>query len=85
MRFKFIIYLFLVPSLGFSQLNFLPVNADYATFRMNDSLCYVEFYVSFFQNNLQYNNVNDTMKASFQLLLKYCMKTHYFITKPINM
>ena len=84
MRFKFIIYLFLVPCFGFSQLNFLPVNADYATFKMNDSLSYVEFYVSFFQNNLQYNNVNDTMKASFSTTLKILYEDSLFYQQAHN-
>ena len=66
----FIILTFSAPKIGFSQLSFLPLNADYATYQLNDSLAYVEFYVSFFRSNLQYHNINDTLKASFSTTLK---------------
>lgn len=59
-----------VPKISFSQLSFLPLNADYATYQLNDSLAYVEFYVSFFRSNLQYHNIHDTLRASFSTTLK---------------
>ncbi len=63
-----ILFLF-IPLFSFSQVSFVPVNADYSVFQMNDSLAYVEFYVSFFQNNLQYEYKNDTLQASFKNVL----------------
>lgn len=56
-----------LPALLKAQLAFLPLSADYAVFQMNDSLAYVEFYTSFFQNNLKYVPKNDTLQAAFEI------------------
>lgn len=90
-RSTLIILFLLIPHIGTSQVSFLPLNADYAAFRMNDSLAYVEFYVSFFQNNIQYYNINDTLTASFSTTLNieyedslYYTKTHQFENKEVD-
>lgn len=91
MRARFLIFSLIYPVCGFSQLNFIPLSADYATFHMNDSLAYVEFYVSFFQNSLQYHNINDTLQASFSTTLSlqyedsvYFTQTHKFINSEVD-
>jgi GWxTD domain-containing protein len=91
MRLRFIIISLLYPIFGFSQLNFIPLSADYATFHMNDSLAYVEFYVSFFQNSLQYHNINDTLQASFSTTLSlqyedsvYFRQSHKFVNSEVD-
>jgi len=85
-KLKFILLklaLWAFPFIVSGQVSFLPISADYSVFQMNDSLAYVEFYVSFFQSNLQYNYKNDTLHAAFEtnLLLKqagedYKKETH---------
>lgn len=65
MFFKFILLL-LLPLITSAQLAFLPLSADYSVFQMNDSLAYVEIYVSIFQGNLNYQKNGDTLKASFE-------------------
>ncbi len=54
-------YLFLalsvmLPMVLFAQVNFLPINVDYASFKQSDTSAYVEIYVSIFQGNLTYQS-----------------------------
>lgn len=49
-----LLILLMIPAITFAQIQFVPIAVDYATFRGNDSLAFVEIYVSFFQGNLQY-------------------------------
>ncbi|KAA3617418.1 MAG: GWxTD domain-containing protein [Calditrichaeota bacterium] len=58
--------LLIFPFFSYGQVSFIPISADYSAFQMNDSLAYVEFYVSFFQSNLQYDYKNDTLQALFE-------------------
>ncbi|MCB9057179.1 MAG: GWxTD domain-containing protein [Calditrichae bacterium] len=64
---KRIIFVLLLPLMLKAQLAFFPLSADYSVFQMNDSLAYVEFYTSFFQSNLTYQDVDDTLRASFEI------------------
>lgn len=70
---KFIFILILLPFFAQAQMRFLPVSADYSVFQMNDSLAYVEFYLSFFQANLQYKQQHDSLVANFEssVVIKY--------------
>jgi GWxTD domain-containing protein len=67
------VFIFILPFNLFAQVSFIPVSADYAVFQMNDSLAYVEFYLSFFQNNLQYEHNEEGLQASFEnrLIISY--------------
>ncbi|HHM02970.1 MAG TPA: GWxTD domain-containing protein [Caldithrix abyssi] len=49
-----------------AQMAFLPISADYANFSNNDSTAYVEFYLSFYQGNLQYRQTEDSLYAQFR-------------------
>lgn len=67
LNFTLVKVLFLtIPVFLYGQVSFIPISADYTVFQMNDSLAYVEFYVSFFQSNLQYDYKDDTLQASFE-------------------
>lgn len=69
--FKVILIAFVLPILAFSQINFIPISVDYASFYHNDSTAYVEVYISAFQGNLTYARQNDgRLKASFTNSLK---------------
>lgn len=67
---KIVLFALILPNFIFSQLPTIPLNVDYTVFNMNDSLAYVEFYVSFYMNSLKYQNQNDTLKASFEIALE---------------
>ncbi len=58
--------IFLFTGVARAQVGFLPISADYAAFQNSDSAAYVEFYFSFSQGSLDYENVNDTLSAVFQ-------------------
>ncbi len=49
-----------------AQIAFLPISADYASFSNTDSSAYVEFYISFYQGNLQYRQTDDSLYAKFR-------------------
>ncbi len=49
-----------------AQVSFLPISADYASFSNTDSTAYVEFYLSFYQGNLQYRQTPDSLYAQFR-------------------
>lgn len=49
--------LLFVPLIAFAQFQFIPISADFATFRSTDTTAYVEVYVSIFQGNLEYQEV----------------------------
>ena len=60
-----------LPLMALGQMNFLPINVDYATFRHTDSSAYVEVYISIFQGNLAYETQNDgRLMANFINSLK---------------
>jgi len=57
----------LLPLFAAAQnIRVLPISADYAVFPYNDSLAYVEVYVSFFRNSLQYIEQPDSLQANFE-------------------
>jgi GWxTD domain-containing protein len=43
------------------QLSTIPLFADYATFKGSQNFSYVEIYLSFYQNNLSYQNEEDSL------------------------
>ncbi|MHB2152965.1 GWxTD domain-containing protein [Calditrichota bacterium GD2] len=58
--------IFVLPALVLAQMNFVPINVDYASFKETDSSSYVEVYVSIFQGNLIYKALDDsTFQANF--------------------
>jgi GWxTD domain-containing protein len=46
-----------------AQLDFIPINADYATFQGSNGKTYTEVYVSFYQSELAYQ-VEDTLQVA---------------------
>ncbi len=69
--FKAILIAVIFPVLAFSQINFIPISVDYASFHHTDSLAYVEVYLSVFQGNLTYAKQADgSYKATFTNTLK---------------
>ena len=61
-----ILLFILLPLLIFGQIQFIPVSCDYASFHANDSLAYLEVYVSVFQGSLKYTqDTNGNFLASF--------------------
>lgn len=64
--FKALLWALIFPVFAFSQMNFIPISVDYASFRHTDSTAYVEVYVSVFQGNLTYAKQSDgSYQASF--------------------
>jgi len=61
--FKTILILITFMNIAFAQLDFLPLNVDYATFSGKNDKTYTEIYVSFFQSDLTYH-VEDTLNIS---------------------
>ena len=57
---KKILFLTLLPILLIAQIQFLPITGDYTTYYSSDSLAYVEIYVSVYQGNLQYDQVDSS-------------------------
>ncbi len=56
----------LLPVISWSQMAFVPINVDYASFKETDSSAYVEVYVSIFQGNLTYHKQQDSVfQANF--------------------
>ncbi len=57
---------FVLPFFAWAQMNFVPLNVDYASFKDTDSSAYIEVYVSIFQGDLTYSKLNDsTFQANF--------------------
>lgn len=50
-----IIAILILPLIAFSQVGFIPISCDYASFHSTDSLAYIEIYVSTFQGSIQYS------------------------------
>jgi len=64
---KKILSILILPVLLFGQLQFIPVNVDYAVFQSTDTTAYVEIYISVFQGNLKYKqDENDDYQSSFK-------------------
>ena len=47
--------------------SFIPLNVDYATFRGSNNRTYVEVYLTFLQDRLQFVSVGDSLQAEFQV------------------
>ena len=57
MKLRIFIFLLLILSVSgyaIAQGGFIPLEVDYATFRSSKDRSYIEMYLSFYQNNLQY-------------------------------
>jgi GWxTD domain-containing protein len=57
MKLRIFIFLLLILSVSgyaIAQSGFIPLEVDYATFRSSKDRSYIEMYLSFYQNNLQY-------------------------------
>jgi GWxTD domain-containing protein len=53
-----------------AQLNYIPLNADFACFKGSNNNTYIEFYLSFFQQELQYEQIDSTYESKFMHTLK---------------
>ena len=53
-----------------AQLNYIPLNVDYASFKGNENKSFTEFYLSFFQADLQYEQQDSNYVAKFNHDLK---------------
>jgi len=66
---RFLIFLFL-PLLSWAQFQFIPINANYASFYDTDSTAFVQVYLSLYQGNLSYQPDKDSLfVASFSTTL----------------
>jgi GWxTD domain-containing protein len=64
MKYRIIVVSILFISISaYAQLDFMPLNADYATFRGSKDKTYTEVYVSFFQSELTYQ-IEDTLQVA---------------------
>lgn len=66
---KCVLTLFLLSPLLSAQTSFLPISADYAYFKNDSATAYVEFYISFYQGNLQYRQHQDSLYAQYRTRL----------------
>ncbi len=63
---KSTLMILILPIIIFAQIDFLPINVDYASFQETDSSAFIEVYVSLFQGNLTYQQQPDSLfKAVF--------------------
>lgn len=53
--------------LSFAQGGFIPLMVDYAVYRDTPEKAYLEIYLSFFQNNLQYVHSEDRLYAGYTI------------------
>ena len=67
---KTVLTLFSVFSTVFAQLDFLPLNVDYASFSGKYGKTYTEIYVSFYQADLTYHVEDTSNVAHFSHVLK---------------
>ncbi len=63
---NFFVFLLLYVVFAGAQVNFLPVSGDYTYFKNDSTTAYVEFYISFYQGNLQYRQEHDTLYAKYR-------------------
>ncbi len=71
MRCKFtVIFLLVLSSLNFSQNNFIPFMVDYAFYRYTTEKSYMELYISFYQNNLDYVEKDNQFEAIYELTVQ---------------
>ncbi len=62
----FLILFFVTPL--WAQTNFLPLTADYATFRGNDGHTFVEVYFTFYQSYLTYQPADGKLRGEYLIL-----------------
>ena len=68
--FSTIIFLIILSSFSFAQLNYIPLNVDFASFKGNDNKSFTEFYLSFYQFDLEYEQNDSIYTAKFSHRLK---------------
>lgn len=61
---KKLIPLLILPIFALAQFNFVPINADYASFASTDTSSFVQIYVSIYQGNLSYKMNEDSVYAA---------------------
>ncbi len=54
---RFALLFLILPLIAFAQFQFIPISADFASFRSTDTTAYIEVYVSIFQGNLDYKEI----------------------------
>ncbi len=72
--FTTIIVLINLSIVTFAQLNYIPLNVDYASFKGNDNKSFTEFYISFYQFDLEYEQNDSVYTAKFSHQLKITQK-----------
>jgi len=60
-----ILSILIITTYSFAQLGYIPLNADYASFEGTDDKSYTEIYLSFFQQDLQYELSDSTAMTKF--------------------
>jgi len=61
---KKFLFVLILPLIGLAQFNFVPINADYASFASTDTSSFVQVYVSIYQGNLSYKMNEDSIYAA---------------------
>lgn len=65
-----LLYTLSISSILFAQIDFLTLNAEYATFKRGNDKTYLEIYLSHFQNDLIYQYEDSLLVAHFQTAVK---------------
>jgi len=68
--FTTILILFNLTICSIAQLNYIPLNVDYASFKGNENKSFTEFYLSFYQIDLEYEQQDSIYIAKFSHELK---------------
>ena len=63
-------FIYLLSASTFAQLGYIPLNADYATFKGSENNTYIEIYLSFYQQDLQYEQTDSISYAKFSHTLE---------------
>ncbi|MCK5032137.1 MAG: hypothetical protein KAS18_00855, partial [Calditrichia bacterium] len=58
-------YILILSMISFAQLGYIPLNADYATFKGSENKSYIEIYLAFYQQDLQYELTDSTSYSKF--------------------
>jgi GWxTD domain-containing protein len=71
-------------NISIAQLNYIPLNADYACFKGSNNNTYTEFYLSFFQQDLKYEQNDSSYVSKFLHTLKISNEDSVVFTTTRN-
>jgi len=80
-----LITLLVLFGLSFAQSGFIPLMVDYAIFKNTDTTSYVEVYISFYQNNLNYISEKDHLRAGYNAMVQVFNKNSIVDSKTKNL